>query len=110
MNIQTLVNEMADEHLGILANALAMISFRSGSLIEDLHCEGKIKDSEMKQLNKYAANELYTFLKLLSKGHPDEMRYELELALMTTAGWDKPEFTFDKKAYNAWKRLDSNKD
>ena len=72
-----------------MACALAHFCFRNGP-VEDMHAEGKLSDADMKTLNKFCYDKLFTFLYLLKQ---DELEmFASNIFLFKNAGWDAPEF------------------
>jgi len=72
-----------------MACALAHFCFRNGP-VEDMHAEGKLSDEDMKILNKYCHDKLFTFLCLLEDGELE--KFATHLFLFKNTGWDEPEF------------------
>ncbi len=83
-------NSMSDTFLKRLALIMAVNCVRN-TIIEDYHARGSLSQEDMKAFNKEVANKLYTFLRFLLKGSPEEREALLKVAsLFYPSEWDQP--------------------
>jgi len=85
--LKDLLNSITLEQM---ACTLTHFCFRNGP-VEDMHADGKLSQTDMKTLNKYCNNKLYTFLTLLKNDEMERMLPQIYLC-KDGEGWDKPEF------------------
>lgn len=72
-----------------LSRALAHYCFRNGP-VEDMHAKGKLSQDDMKILNKFCYNKLYTFFKLIISNEKEKLYPILEFHSLCGQDWDPP--------------------
>ena len=77
-----------------IACALTHFCFRNGP-IEDMHTEGKLSQDEMKILNKYCYDKIFTFLTMMKNNEIGKLYSIIESGLKCGVTWDKPEYRED---------------
>ena len=79
-----------DATLKQLALSVAANCVRN-TVIEGYHARGSLSQEDMKQFNQEVANKLYTFLRILFNGSPNQTEALFKtLALLYPHNWDKP--------------------
>ena len=74
-----------------LSKALVHYCFRNGP-IESMHANGQLSQEDMKILNKYCYNKIYTFFKLILSGDKENLYPILSFHSHFGSNWDSPEF------------------
>jgi hypothetical protein len=79
------------------AKALVAYCFRNNPRLEELHCENKISQEDMKTMMKYAVNQMYYFLWLRDESN---MFYQAVMRfnhLFFTTKWDDPDIDIEER-------------
>ena len=111
---QDLLNFMAAEHgvttekffdgvdilkrfsLEQISHALTHYCFRNGP-VEDMHAHpnNQLSDADMKVLNKYCNDKIFTFLTMMKNNKIAELLDIMEFGVRCGCDWDKPEYRED---------------
>ena len=79
-----------------LSHALTHYCFRNGP-VENMHADGKLSQEDMKTLNKFCNDKIFTFLTMIKDNKLAELNKIIEFGLRCGSNWDKPEYTGAKK-------------
>lgn len=61
------------------------------TVIEEYHGRGSISQEEMKEFNKEVSDNIYTFLKIMLTGSPEQKSALFEMTgLLYPSNWDEP--------------------
>lgn len=74
--------------------ALAHYCFRNGP-VEDMHAEGKLSQSDMKVLNKFCNDKIFTFLTMMRNNEIGRLESIIDFGVKCGYNWDKPEYRED---------------
>lgn len=74
--------------------ALAHYCFRNGP-VEDMHTEGKLSQSDMKELNKFCNDKIFTFLTMMKNNDISSLSAIIDFGVRCGCNWDKPEYRED---------------
>ena len=79
-----------DKFVSDLAIMMAFNCVRS-TVIEDFHRRGSLSPEDLKAFNKQVADKLYTYLRILFHGSPEEQAALLKVCTTSFPfDWDKP--------------------
>jgi len=79
-----------------ISHALTHYCFRNGP-IEDMHAHpnNQLSDIDMKVLNKFCNDKIFTFLTMMKTNKIAELNEIIEFGLQCGLDWDKPEYRED---------------
>lgn len=77
-----------------ISRALVHYYFRNGP-VEGIHSDGKLTQEDMKILNKFCYNKIYTFLTLIKKNDLVNLLLIIESGSLYGKDWDSPKFEID---------------
>ena len=79
-----------------LSHALTHYCFRNGP-VEDMHAHpnNQLSDSDMKTLNKFCNDKIFTFLTMMKENKVAQLSEIIEFGLQCGNNWDKPEYRED---------------
>jgi len=77
-----------------LARGLTHYCFRNGP-VEDMHADGKLSQEDMKVLNAFCYDKIYTFFTLLISKDAINLQALLGYHSRCGSDWDKPKFEID---------------
>lgn len=70
---------------------LAHYCFRNGP-VEDMHADGKLSQEDMKILNKYCYDKIYTFFTMIKENKTVSLIQIINYGVECGLNWDKPEY------------------
>jgi len=76
-----------------ISHALTHYCFRNGP-VEDMHAHpnDQLSDADMKILNKFCNDKIFTFLTMMKNNKVSELTEIIEFGLQCGNDWDKPEY------------------
>lgn len=74
-----------------ISKALAHYCFRNGP-IEDMHSNGQLSQKDMKTLNIFCVNKIYTFFKLMLDNDKEKLFEIIKYNSLCGSEWNPPEF------------------
>lgn len=91
--------DLDDNQINTISKALAHYVFRHG-VVEDIHAEGKLSESDMKRLNKDVHNRIAGLLTAIRDNKMDRVMKTLGFLSLYGSDWDKCEPYLDE--FDIW--------
>lgn len=88
------VNILEKYSLEDISCALSHYCFRNGP-IEDMHVEGKLSQDDMKELNKYCNDKIFTFLTMMKNNEIGKLLGIINHGIECGQKWDNAEYKED---------------